>query len=217
MRWRSSRRQQNAHHAALDLVGDEAGSESGQHEHHTLRHVERRQREQRAGGHLAPADEGERQDHILHRGDASSEHRQPEIEPQRGEDDEHRIDIGGGALQRVHRVHLARTEQNEDARDAGLDKRVQESQPPRQGLALLEPAGRRPDGWPVRSWPAGPETATTCRAHAVPKIPDLKAYTGKTTTSEPDNPARISMRVRSLWRISRVSRSSKPRSPEAPT
>ena len=46
-----------------------------------------------------PEDDHCRQDHILHRRDASSEHRKPEIEPQRGEDDEHRIHIGGGALQ----------------------------------------------------------------------------------------------------------------------
>jgi hypothetical protein len=132
--------QKDGHHAALDLVGHETGGESGQHEHHTLRQVERRQREQRAGCHLAPADEGERQDHILHRRHASREHRKPEIEPQRGEDDEQRIHISDGALQRVYGVHLARTEQNEDAWDAGLDKRVQESQWLRQGLALLEPA-----------------------------------------------------------------------------
>src|SRR5262245_31732200 len=140
MRWRSSSARNTLVTRPLDLIGHEAGGESGQHEHHPLRQVERRQREQGAGCHLAPADEGERQDYILHRRHASSEHRKPEIEPQRGEDYEDRIHMGGGALQRIHRVHLARTEQNEAAWDAGLDKRVQESQPPWQGLALLEPA-----------------------------------------------------------------------------
>ena len=133
-------REKDAYHPTLDLVGDKTGSESGQHERHTLRKIERQQREQRACGHLAASDDHCRQDHILRRRNASGKHRKPEIELQRREDDEHSIEIGGGALQRVHRVHLARAEQNEDARDAGLDKRVPEQQPPRQGLALLEPA-----------------------------------------------------------------------------
>jgi hypothetical protein len=46
--------------------------------------------------------------------------------------------MGGGALQRVYRVHLARAEQKEDARDAGLDKRAAKPQPPRQGSLLDE-------------------------------------------------------------------------------
>jgi hypothetical protein len=50
--------------------------------------------------------------------------------------------MGGGALQRVYRVHLARAEQKEDARDPGLDKRAAKPQPPRQGLSLLDELSR---------------------------------------------------------------------------
>jgi hypothetical protein len=109
-------RTKDAHHPPLDLVGDETGSESRQHEHHTLRKVKRQPREQRACGHLAAWDDYCRQDHILCRRNASGKHRKHEVESQRREDDEHSIEIGGGALQQVYRVYLARAEQNEDAR-----------------------------------------------------------------------------------------------------
>ena len=91
-------------------------------------------------GHLAASPTKATTGPHTRRRDASGKHRKPEIELQRGEHDEDRIEKVAALCSAYTGSDLARHEQDEDARDAGLDKCVQVSQRPRHGLALLKPA-----------------------------------------------------------------------------
>ena len=140
---------------ALQLVRDEARGEPGEQQHRPLGDVERRRLERRArrgaratADHAAArADVGERQGHVLRRRDQAGEYAQPEVQPQRGEHDEDRVEKTQRALQHVVRIDFARHEEDQDAGNARFDERVQVPERARHASSPAQPATDQvPDG-----------------------------------------------------------------------
>ena len=79
--------------------------------------------------------------------DQAGENGQAEIQPQRGEHDEDRVENAERALQHVLRIDFARHEVDQDAGNARFDERVQVPERARHGLSPAQPAADQvPEG-----------------------------------------------------------------------
>ncbi len=126
-------------HRLLELpaqaAGDDAGHDAcGQEQDAAAEMVDQRVLRPLGEGHQWHQPDGEHG--LLDGSDRARPHRQPEIEPQRRQQDEHEIEHRRPVAEHRRRLHVVAEHEDDDARQAGLDEGVGEAGGPREVLVL---------------------------------------------------------------------------------